>query len=250
MMLRYIYLFVYFIYPLTASASLQGDWIVSHVYIDQGSTATPKITIDDPIYLNRIMQINNDVIKTNIDSLSNIDLCLHYRTETSVVNFNEMLNRNMAKQRNQILSTSAFGIDIHPIVNQVNLNCVDDEAQKWILFEKNENEYLLINNPFFILEIKKIMLNDINPSFSCETRLKISEHLICKNIYLSGLDRSIDFVYYQIQEQVEKDVFALVHGKQKIFIKQRDQCDNDECLMKMMSNQLLFLKEYLPVITF
>ncbi|WP_143422162.1 hypothetical protein [Gilliamella bombi] len=250
-MFRIFFILVILLFSFSIKANLNDNWVVSKVYISD-TVYTKKVSYDDPIYLNRIFQWKENVIKTNIYSGDQIETCLSYNINKFVVNFDDILNRKMAKNNNEILTTKSFDINIKQSINQIDIFCPNIN-RTWTLFEKNANEYLIINTYDSILEIKRIKHQNIEPSFSCSIARKSSEKLICQNIYLSGLDRSIHDIYYNIKKyydynNVQKD-FEEIYSNQRKFIQKRELCKDENCLMDIMYQHARELHEYMPLVT-
>ncbi|WP_141669939.1 MULTISPECIES: hypothetical protein [Gilliamella] len=250
-MFRIFFILVILLFSFSIKANLNDNWVVSKVYISD-TVYTKKVSYDDPIYLNRIFQWKENVIKTNIYSGDQIETCLSYNINKFVVNFDDILNRKMAKNNNEILTTKSFDINIKQSINQIDIFCPNIN-RTWTLFEKNANEYLIINTYDSILEIKRIKHQNIEPSFSCSIARKSSEKLICQNIYLSGLDRSIHDIYYNIKKYYDynndqKD-FEEIYNNQRKFIQKRELCKDENCLMDIMYQHARELHEYMPLVT-
>ncbi|MWP48053.1 hypothetical protein [Gilliamella sp. Pas-s27] len=250
-MFRNFFILVGLLFSFSLKADLNYNGVVSKVYISDAAY-TKKISYDDPIYLNRIFQWKENDIKTNIYSGEKIETCLSYKINKFVVNFDDILNKKMAKNNNEILTTKSFDIDIKQSINQIDIFCPNIN-RTWTLFEKNANEYLIINTYDSILEIKRMEHQSIEPSFSCSIAKKLSENLICQNIYLSELDRSIHDIYYNIKKYYgynnDQKAFKEIYSNQKKFIKKRDLCKDENCLMDIMYKHAYELHEYMPLVT-
>jgi hypothetical protein len=249
-MFRNFYILIGLLFSFSIKADL-NNWVVSKVYVSDAAY-TKKVSYDDPIYLNRILQWEENAIKTNIYSGDQIENCLNYKVNKFAVNFDDILNKKMAKNNNEILTSKSFDIDIKRSINQINIFCPNINKM-WTLFEKNADEYLIINTYDSILEMKRIKHQNIEPSFSCLIAKKLSEKLICQNVYLSGLDRSIHDIYYAIKKYYDYNndlkEFKEIYNNQRKFIQKRDLCKDENCLMDIMYQHAYELHEYMPLVT-
>ena len=253
-MFRYFYLltflFLSFISFLT-KADHTKTWIVSKVYISD-TIHTKKVTSDDPMYLYRIFELDGHSIKTNVFSDSNIETCLNYKIKKFKINFDDLLNNNMARNKDEILTAKSFDIEIEQPINQIDIYCPNIN-ETWTLFEKKKNEYLIINTYDSILELKSIEKENVKPSFSCHNAKKLSEKLICQNMYLSGLDKSIHDIYFNIRKDYiyndSLQEFGEINNRQKEFIRKRDLCTDEKCLIDIMSEYTIELHNDMPLIT-
>ena len=253
-MFRYFYLLIFlflsFISFLT-KADPTKTWIVSKVYISD-TIHTKKVTTDDPLYLNRIFELDDNSIKTNVFSDSNIENCLNYKINKFKINFDELLNNNMARNKDETLTAKSFDIEIEEPINQIDIFCPNIN-ETWTLFEKKKNEYLIINTYDSILELKSIEKKNVKPGFSCHDAKKLSEKLICQNMYLSGLDKSIHDILLNIRKDYvyndAVELFGEIYNRQKEFIKKRDLCTDEKCLMDIMSEYTIELHNDMPLIT-
>ena len=253
-MFRYFYLLIFlflsFISFLT-KADPTKTWIVSKVYISD-TIHTKKVTTDDPLYLYRIFELDENSIKTNVFSDSNIENCLNYKVNKFKINFDDLLNNNMARNKDEILTAKSFDIEIEQPINQIDIYCPNIN-ETWTLFEKKKNEYLIINTYDSILELKSIEKKNVKPSFSCRDAKKLSEKLICQNMYLSGLDKSIHDIYFNIRKDYGYNdslkEFGEISNRQKKFIKKRDLCTDEKCLIDVMSKYATELHNDMPLIT-
>lgn len=74
------------------------------------------MSYDDPIYLNRIFEWDENVIKTNIYSGAVIEICSNYKVNKFIINFDEFLNKEM-------LSANSFNINMKQKINQLDIYC-------------------------------------------------------------------------------------------------------------------------------
>ena len=243
-MLRNFYLIFCLFLSFSIRADLTNNWIVTKVYISD-TARTKTVSYDDPIYLNRIFQWDENVIKTNIYSGALIEICSNYKVNKFIIDFDEFLNKEM-------LSADSFDLNMKQKINQLNIFCPNIQ-KTWTLFEKNADAYLIVNTNDSILEINRIKYQNTVPSFSCSKAKKVSEKLICQNIYLSGLDRSIHDIYHNIKKYYDynnaQKEFEEIYSNQKKFIQKRDLCTNEKCLMDIMNKHTYELHQYMPLIT-
>lgn len=243
-MLRNFYLIFSLLLSFSVKADLTNNWVVTKVYI-RDTTYTKKVSYDDPIYLNRIFEWDENVIKTNIYSGAVIEICSNYKVNKFIINFDEFLNKEM-------LSANSFNINMKQKINQLDIYCPNIQ-KTWTLFKKNADTYLIINTNDSILEINRIKYQNTVPSFSCSKAKKVAEKLICQNIYLSGLDRSIHDIYHNIKKYYDynnaQKEFEQIYTNQKKFIQKRDLCNNEKCLMDIMNKHTYELHEYMPLVT-
>lgn len=250
-MVRIIYLLFSLLLSFSVKADLTNTWIVTKVYISD-SAYTKKVSSDDPVYVNRIFQWNENDIKTNIYSGAFIENCPNYKIDKSTINVDEFLNKIKITDSKEWLSYNFFNQDGNQSVNQIDIFCPTSQ-KTWTLFEKNADAYLIMNTYDSILEINKIKDQDTVPSFSCSKAKKIAEKLICQNIYLSGLDRSIHDIYHNIKKYYDYNKahveFEKISRNQTRFIQKRDLCLNEKCLMEIMNKHTYELHEYMPLVT-
>lgn len=250
-MVRIIYLLFSLLLSFSVKADLTNNWIVNKVYISD-STYTKKVSPDDPVYVNRIFQWNENEIKTNIYSGDFIENCTNYKIDKFTIHVDEFLNKIGMIDSKQMQRYDFLNKDGNQSVNQIDIFCPNIQTT-WTLFEKNADAYLIMNTDDSILEINKIKYQDTVPSFTCSKAKNLAEKLICQNIYLSGLDRSIHDIYHNIKKYYDYNnahiEFEKIKSNQKRFIQQRDLCLNEKCLMEVMNKHTYELHEYMPVIT-
>ena len=114
-MLRNFYLIFSLLLSFSVKADLTNNWVVTKVYI-RDTTYTKKVSYDDPIYLNRIFEWDENVIKTNIYSGAVIEICSNYKVNKFIINFDEFLNKEM-------LSANSFNINMKQKINQLDIYC-------------------------------------------------------------------------------------------------------------------------------
>ena len=72
-------------------------------------------------------------------------------------------------------------------------------------------------------------------------------------MYLSGLDKSIHDILLNIRKDYvyndAVELFGEIYNRQKEFIKKRDLCTDEKCLMDIMSEYTIELHNDMPLIT-